>query len=134
MVIYGTGALAACLLLGSLLGSLLGRLLGIEANVGGVGFAMLMLIAVCERMQRAGLLPQPTQTGIRYWSAVYVPIVVAMAASQNVMAALNGGLAAVVAGLSAVAIAFAAVPLISRLGDTAETDSATSATSEASDT
>ena len=45
MVIYGTALLAACLLLGSLLGRSLGWLLGLDSDLGGVGIAMLLLIA-----------------------------------------------------------------------------------------
>lgn len=42
MVIYGTALIAGCYLAGSLMGQLLGQLLGIPANIGGVGFAMLL--------------------------------------------------------------------------------------------
>ncbi len=117
MVIYGTGVLAACVVVGSVLGKLLGQLLGIEANVGGVGFAMILLIVVTGRLRKLDLLPEPTQAGVRYWSAVYVPIVVAMAASQDVVAALRGGGAALAAGIGAVAMAYVAVPIVGRLGD-----------------
>ena len=44
MVIYGVGLLAACMLAGVILGDLLGQLIGVQANVGGVGIAMLLLI------------------------------------------------------------------------------------------
>ena len=43
MVLYGVAALALCMLAGTLLGELLGVALGIDANVGGVGFAMIVL-------------------------------------------------------------------------------------------
>ncbi|HAL42567.1 MAG TPA: malonate transporter, partial [Gammaproteobacteria bacterium] len=43
MVIYGVGILAASLLGGNALGNLIGQLMGIDANVGGVGIAMLLL-------------------------------------------------------------------------------------------
>ena len=55
------------------------------------GFAMLMLIVASGRLQGAGYLPRPTQNGVLFWSAIYIPIVVAMAASQNVRAAITGG-------------------------------------------
>ena len=58
----------------------------------------------------------PTKQGILFWSSVYIPIVVAMAASQNVLAASKGGPIAVVAGVSVVVISFALVPVISRVG------------------
>jgi malonate transporter MadL subunit len=46
---------------------------------------------------------------------MYIPIVVAMAARQNVAGALDGGLLALIAGSSAVVVSFALVPIISRL-------------------
>mgnify|MGYP001548997519 CR=1 FL=1 len=46
MAIYGTALLSICLLCGLIAGKLLGLAIGIEANVGGVGIAMLMLILV----------------------------------------------------------------------------------------
>lgn len=47
---------------------------------------------------------------------MYIPIVVAMAAQQNVVAALKGGPIAVLAGALAVVASFALVPVISRIG------------------
>lgn len=116
MAIYGTGLLAGCLLAGLFAGELLGRLVGIEANIGGVGIAMILLILSAERMRKAGLLPEPTQSGIIFWSSVYIPVVVAMAGSQNVRAALTGGPAAITAGVVATAVCFALVPAIDKIG------------------
>ena len=47
---------------------------------------------------------------------MYIPVVVAMAASQNVAAAAAGGLLALVAGSGAVIVSFALVPVLSRIG------------------
>jgi malonate transporter MadL subunit len=47
---------------------------------------------------------------------MYIPIVVAMAARQNVVAAVDGGLLALVAGVAAVLVSFALVPVLSRIG------------------
>lgn len=116
MVIYGTGLLAACLLAGLFAGELLGRLVGIEANIGGVGIAMILLIVGSERLRKAGLLPEPTRSGVIFWSAVYIPVVVAMAASQNVRAALSGGPAAITAGVVATVVCFALVPAVDKIG------------------
>lgn len=116
MAIYGTALLSSCLLAGLVLGKILGILIGVEANVGGVGIAMLFLILACDRLHRSGRLPPPSAQGILFWSYIYIPIVVAMAASQNVIAAIEGGTLALVAGVSVVVISFALVPLISRLG------------------
>jgi len=117
MAIYGTALLAICLLVGSIVGRLLGLAVGVDANVGGVGIAMLLLIVGCDRLHRTGGLRPPTEQGILFWSSVYIPIVVAMAASQDVRAAITGGPVAILAGVLAVVVSFAMVPLISRIGN-----------------
>ena len=43
-MIYGVAALSACMLLGTLIGTVFGNLIGAGTEVGGVGFAMLLLI------------------------------------------------------------------------------------------
>lgn len=90
MIIYGTAILAICHLLGDYLGNLLGMALGVKANVGGVAIAMILLILSKELLAKRGYLPQVTQFGVLYWSGMYIPIVVAMSAGQNVVAALSG--------------------------------------------
>ena len=116
MVIYGTALLSICLLAGVLAGRLLGMLVGLDKDIGGVGIAMLLLILSCDFLHRTGRLKPPGEQGIVFWSSIYIPIVVAMAASQDVLAAVQGGLLAVVAGVLVVLISFALVPLISRIG------------------
>ena len=116
MAIYGTALLSVCLLVGLIIGKLLGVLVGVEANVGGVGIAMLLLVLVCDRLQQAGRIQPPSSSGIVFWSSIYIPIVVAMAASQNVLAAIKGGPVAVAAGVLVVVASFAMVPLLDRLG------------------
>ena len=116
MAIYGTALLSICLLIGLPIGQLIGVAMGIDKNVGGVGIAMLLLILLSSRLRASGRLPQPTRDGILFWSAIYIPVVVAMAASQNVRQAVRGGPAALVAGILTVAVSLALVPLISRIG------------------
>ena len=116
MTIYGTALLSACLVVGLLLGRCLGLLLGVEANIGGVGIAMILLILVSSKLQGSGHLPRPTEGGILFWSSIYIPVVVAMAASQNVKAALSGGTVALLAGVLVVVVSFLLVPLLSRFG------------------
>ncbi len=98
------------------MGQSLGWLLGVDKNLGGVGIAMLLLILACDWLHRAGRLTPPSERGILFWSSIYIPIVVAMAASQNVYAAINGGWLAVVGGVVSVVVCFAMVPLLSRIG------------------
>ncbi len=117
MVIYGTALLALCLLAGLMAGKALGWVLGIPANVGGVGIAMLLLVWSIDRLRKLGAFTPAAESGIGFWSAIYIPVTVAMAASQNVRAALGGGAAAILAGLLAVLACLALVPVISRIGD-----------------
>ncbi len=95
-------------------GDILGQIIGVQANVGGVGIAMLLLILLSSRMTPGLRLSAPSQSGIHFWSAMYIPIVVAMAAKQNVIAALSSGWMAVIAGTAAVVASFALVPIIAR--------------------
>lgn len=125
MVVYGVSLLALCLLLGTYAGNLLGYLMGIEANVGGVGIAMLMLITLSNLKSDKFQLQPLSESGIHFWSAMYIPIVVAMAAKQNVVAALSSGWLAVIAGVAAVLVGFALVPVLTRLGGAASVSSAT---------
>lgn len=115
MVIYGVALLAFCLLAGSLAGDLIGQLLGIQANVGGVGIAMLLLLFVTSLRAERWQLSAASQSGILFWSAMYIPIVVAMAAKQNVVGAIESGWLALVAGVLAVVVSFALIPLFARL-------------------
>ena len=127
MTIYGTALLAICLLIGQACGMLLGRLLGVDANVGGVGIAMLLLIVVTSRLASANLLPATMQGGILFWSSIYIPVVVAMAASLDVRGAVSRGSVAIVAGVAATAAGFALVPLLCRLAAESEGAAAASA-------
>lgn len=47
---------------------------------------------------------------------MYIPIVIAMSAQQNVVAALDGGILAIIAGVAVVMISWAVVPLLSKGG------------------
>ena len=121
MVVYGVALLAFCMLAGVFVGDLLGLMIGVKANVGGVGVAMLLLILLSNISPKKFQLKPLTQDGIYFWSAMYIPIVVAMAAKQNVYSALSSGWLAVVAGVAAVAVSFAMVPVLSRLGGQPQT-------------
>jgi malonate transporter MadL subunit len=105
---------------GIFIGELLGRLIGVQANVGGVGIAMLLLILMSDYLRRNGRLNPVSRQGVIFWSSIYIPVVVAMAAKQNVIAAIKGGPAALLAGALAVIASFALVPVISRIGNTKE--------------
>jgi malonate transporter MadL subunit len=116
MIVYGVALLSACLVLGMIVGEYLGVILGVEANVGGVGIAMLFLVLASNTPMFKSLVEGASGSGIKFWSAMYIPIVVAMAARQNVVAAFEGGMLAVVAGVAAVIVSFALVPVLSKMG------------------
>ncbi|HCM76275.1 MAG TPA: malonate transporter subunit MadL [Cytophagales bacterium] len=118
MKIYGVAILAGCFLAGQLLGSLLGFWMQIPGNMGGVAFAMFMLIMLNEQMRKRGFLMAETENGIAFWNAMYIPIVVAMSATQNVKAALSGGWVAIVVGVLATGLCLLLVPLVSKIGAT----------------
>lgn len=112
MIIYGVALLAFCFLTGNYIGDILGALLGVKANVGGVGFAMLLLIILTNKGIDAGWLDKKGQEGI----AFYIPIVVAMSSIQDVVAALSGGTIAVLGGVLGVALGFVFIPILRKFG------------------
>lgn len=116
MMIYGVALLALCSLAGLVLGDALGVLIGVQANVGGIGFAMLLLMWVTGSLSRRGWFKPASAHGIAFWSSLYLPIVVAMAAQQNVLGAIRGGPVALLAGIIGVALSCALVPLVCRIG------------------
>ena len=118
MTIYGVAFLAFCFLVGKILGNLLGTLLGFNGDIGGVGFAMIILILGHNYLQKNDLIKPPSTNGILFWSNMYIPVIIAMAATQNVHAALSGGWIAILAGLTATAAGFFLVPFLSRIGRT----------------
>ncbi|MEQ8364403.1 MAG: malonate transporter subunit MadL [Cyclobacteriaceae bacterium] len=116
MKIYGVAILAACFLAGQLIGAALGFWMDIPGNMGGVAFAMFFLIMLNEQIRKRGYFQAETENGIMFWNAMYIPIVVAMSATQNVKAALSGGWVAVVVGLLATGFCLFLVPLVSKIG------------------
>lgn len=116
MIIYGTALLAACHLIGLFLGDLLGSAIGVKSNVGGVGIAMLLLILARLYLHKRGLLPKETESGVAFWGAMYIPVVVAMAATQNVVAAMRGGPVALLGAVGAVVVCGCVIAAINRMG------------------
>ncbi len=115
MVIYGGAILSICMFVGLFIGELLGKAIGVKGNVGGIGFAMLLLVIVIEYLLKNDKISQKAQEGIYYWRYMYIPLVVAMACRQNVVAALSGGPVAIISGILVVIVLFCLVPLITKL-------------------
>lgn len=94
--------------------------MGVEANVGGVGVSMLLLVLAVDYLKKKNKLQVKSEEGIAFWGGIYIPIVVAMSAQQNVVAALDGGGMAILAGVVVVVVGFLSIPFISRIGEKAK--------------
>lgn len=116
MTIYGVGLLAGCFIVGQLSGELLGRLLNIDANVGGVGIAMLLFILLKEWLSRKHtyLSASINSQGVTFWDTMYIPIIVAMSATQNVKVGLSSGYVAILVGVIPVLCLVWLVPVLSK--------------------
>lgn len=120
MLIYGLFLMGLCMLFGIFVGDIAGLLValgveGFKGNVGGVGFAMLFLILITNHLKSKGKFSIAAESGVKFWSAFYIPVVVAMSASQNVVSALNGGWVALIAGVGATVLMFYFIKPLSRL-------------------
>lgn len=113
-MIYGIAVLSACFLLGQPIGTWLGLWLGIDANVGGVGFAMVFLILSNQWLRTRKLFTADMEGGIVFWSNLYIPVIVAMSATQNVKGAISGGWMALLAGTIPTALCVLLIPVLSR--------------------
>ncbi len=116
MTIYGVALMAACALIGVGAGDLLGQWLHVKANVGGVGIAMVLLVAARLWLERRRALTPGIRLGVEFWATMYIPIVVAMAAQQDVVSAIGGGPMVVIAAILTVLLCAAAVALLCRHG------------------
>ena len=81
---------------------------------GGVGLAMLLLIVSRAWLHQRGSFSATAEGGVTYWGAIYIPVVVAMAMQQNMVAALSGGPMALLAAATTVAVCFSFVSFINR--------------------
>lgn len=115
MVIYGTAFLALCYLLGTFIGDVIGVVIGVKANVGGVGIAMLLLIFGQQYLRDRGWFSPASEKGITFWAMMYIPVVVAMASSQNVIVAFKSGPVAVIAAVVSFACCAVVISLINRV-------------------
>lgn len=118
MLVYGVAVLAGCFIAGQLIGEVLGRILHIDANVGGVGFAMMLLIIINQWMHRMKWMTPEMESGVNFWNKMYIPVIVAMSAIQNVKAAFSSGFVAILAGIVPTVICFLMIPMIARIGKT----------------
>lgn len=119
MEILGLGLVGICMIIGIFIGRLLGLLLGVDGDIGGVGFAMLLMILSTQYLESKGKpISKKTANGISLLSSLYIPIVVAMSSIQNVTSALSGGVVALLAGVLGSVGGLLLVPVISHFGNT----------------
>ena len=105
-MIKGIAVLSLSFLLGMWLGDLLGEWMGVSSNVGGVGFAMILLIFSKSYLKHKDIWKEDWEFGVEFWNRLYIPVVIAMAASLNVKSAISSGILAILAGTLPVFAAF----------------------------
>ena len=105
-MIYGVAALSACMLLGSLIGTVFGDLIGAGTEIGGVGFAMLLLIFLTNSKKFTFTQKPAFVQGVNFWKAMFIPVVIAMTATQNVFNMLSSSIVAIAAGAAAVGFSY----------------------------
>ena len=117
MVIYGVLLLSLCYFAGLFVGEVMGRLVGLNANVGGVGFAMLFLLLLCSYSEtvKTALKNGRFCSGLTFWQNMYIPVVVAMSASQDVVKAVRSGWLAILCGITLTVLSLCLIPLVSRI-------------------
>lgn len=120
MKIYGVAVLAACFIAGQLIGDVLGMVFKFDGNIGGVGFGMLLLILFGDAMKKKNWIDTEAESGIHFWSGMYIPVVVAMSSIQNVKVAMSGGWVALVVGVVATGFCFMLIPLLSKFSPNTE--------------
>lgn len=120
MVIYGVALLSFCYFTGNLIGDILGAAVGVDSNVGGTGFAMLLLILISDRMLAKNAISAKAQMGLEFWNGMFIPVIVAMCAIQNVKGAMSAGATAFVGGAVTTLLCMCLIPVLSRIGGKAE--------------
>ena len=105
-MIYGVATLAACMLLGTLMGTVFGDLIGAGTEIGGVGFSMLLLIFITNSKKLTFTQKPAFIQGMNFWKAMFIPVVIAMTATQNVFQMLSSSIVAIAAGAAAVGFSY----------------------------
>ncbi len=113
-MIYGGALLACCMFIGSFIGKLLGLMTGLDSDIGGVGFAMILLLIATNSKKINNFMPKGYTKGIDFWKEMFIPVIIAMSASQNVVSALDGGILALVAGVGIVVLMMLLIPLFNK--------------------
>jgi len=67
-------------------------------------------------MKKRPSLTGDTNKGILFWSSMYIPVVIAMSATQDIKSALSGGHVAIIAGIAVTLACVLLVPAVSKIG------------------
>ena len=121
-MIYGVATLAGCYLLGKILGTALGMATGINSDIGGVGFGILLMILLTNSKKLKFTQKDGFKKSVTFWKTMYIPVVVAMAASQNVYRMLTSGMVAIVGGIASVTFPFLLLYLLHKRDERREKD------------
>ena len=113
-MIYGVALLAGCMFVGSFFGNILGLLTGLNSDICGVGFSMLLLLLATNSKKINKILPEGYTKGIDFWKEMFIPVIIAMSASQNVVSAIDGGILALVAGIGTVVVMLMLIPVFNK--------------------
>ncbi len=105
MLLYGVSVLSICIFAGVFTGDIPGQFTGLRAHAGGIGAATLLLLNLFTLHGQVMKLGVPAETSANLCNVKNFPILVAMAAKQNVIAALSNGGMAIIAGVAAVSYA-----------------------------
>ena len=76
---------------------------------------MILLMISTQWFQKKGILPAQTEQGILFWSLMYIPIIIAMSATQNVFAAFSQGILALLIGIIPTIFLFACIPMLLKM-------------------
>jgi malonate transporter MadL subunit len=91
---------------------------------------MLLLIASLHFLQKRGLYAPETEKGVTFWAAMYIPVVEAMASTQNVLVAVRSGPIALISAAASFAVCILFISLINRVIERAHIASAPLASDE----
>ena len=116
IMIYGVATLSACMLLGSLVGSVFGDLIGAGTEIGSVGFSILLLTLISNSKLPFVQKPAFVQ-GVTFWKAMFIPAVIAMTATQDVIHMLSSSIVAIVAGVAAVSVSYLVLYALHRMDE-----------------
>lgn len=97
------------------MGTVFGDLIGAGTEIGGVGFSMLLLIFVTNSKRFSFTQKPAFIQGVNFWKAMFIPVVIAMTATQNVFSMLSSSMVAIVAGAAAVGFSYLMLFILHKL-------------------